>query len=134
AATALATEIARRGTKVKIATAVGDRKGYDWNDALIESGDHSALRQQIINAPNFTDGILEADEPALTEAPEAEHPGGRRRGQGETIADSLVALTADLYLFHDGDTAYADVIVDGHRETLGIKRPAFRKWLRHKFY
>src|SRR5262249_41074250 len=44
-------------------------------------------------------------------------------------------LAADFDLFHTPDgTAYADVCVDGHRETFRIDGKLFEKLLRHRFY
>lgn len=49
-------------------------------------------------------------------------------------ADLLVAFVSvtDLFTSPDG-TTYADVYVDGHRETHPIRSPSFRRWLTHRF-
>ena len=50
-------------------------------------------------------------------------------------ADMLIALAAEAELFHTADgTGFADLKVNGHRETWPIKRKAFRRWLMRRFY
>jgi hypothetical protein len=49
--------------------------------------------------------------------------------------DRLFAFAAELDLFHTSDgTGYADIEVNGHRETWRIKSTGFRNWLRHRNY
>ena len=50
-------------------------------------------------------------------------------------ADALIELADDAELFHTpaGD-AYADVMVDHHRETYRIRSKAFRSWLSFRFF
>lgn len=49
-------------------------------------------------------------------------------------ADLLVAFVSpeDVFTSPDG-TTYADVYVNGHRETHPIRSPSFRRWLTHRF-
>src|SRR5262245_43422258 len=50
-------------------------------------------------------------------------------------ADVLIALAAEADLFHVGDgTGYADVRVNGHRETWAIRSKGFKRWLVRRFY
>jgi hypothetical protein len=51
-------------------------------------------------------------------------------------ADVLIQIaTDDADLFHSSDmTGYADLKVNGHRETVPIKSKAFRRWLARQFY
>ena len=50
-------------------------------------------------------------------------------------ADILVELAACAELFHTPDsTAYADIEVDGHRETWPIRRKVFKRWLMRQYY
>jgi hypothetical protein len=52
-------------------------------------------------------------------------------------ADVLIALASECKLFHTGapdDDAYADVEVDGHRETYRIRSKGFKQWLRRKYF
>src|SRR5262245_45129478 len=47
----------------------------------------------------------------------------------------LLELAADATLFHAPDeTAYADVIVDGHRETWPVRSKGFRRWLTGRYH
>ena len=46
-------------------------------------------------------------------------------------ADVLIALTVGkVALFHHRDRAYADVYVEGHRETWPVRGSRFRQWLK----
>jgi hypothetical protein len=50
-------------------------------------------------------------------------------------ADVLIGLANDAELFHTPDrNAFADIDVDGHRETWPIKSKGFRRWLLHRYY
>lgn len=61
-----------------------------------------------------------------------------RGGEGEgpiTPAEIMLELVADAELFHTADdVAYADIIVDGHRETLPVNGRMFRRWVTQRFY
>src|SRR2546430_2049867 len=59
--------------------------------------------------------------------------GGQERKTKQ--ADVLIELAQTAELFHTPDeTAYADVITKGHRETYPIRRKGFRHWLTHAYY
>ena len=52
-----------------------------------------------------------------------------------TNTDLLLNLAAAAGLFHTNDgTAYADLIIDGHRETWSLRSKRFRSWLRQQYY
>ena len=55
--------------------------------------------------------------------------------RGPTQADILIELAGAADLFHtpDGD-GYADLEIDGHRETWGLRTKAFRRWLVRRFF
>jgi energy-coupling factor transporter ATP-binding protein EcfA2 len=56
-------------------------------------------------------------------------------GEHKTQSDLLVEIAAKARLFHTADQeGFADITVDGHRETHRICGAAFRRWLRHEFY
>src|SRR5262249_12143160 len=56
-------------------------------------------------------------------------------GASLTIADMLTEIAACGELFHTATgTAFADVLVDGHRETWPIRSKRFRGWLRRRHY
>src|SRR5436190_257762 len=47
----------------------------------------------------------------------------------------LISTGAGGELFHTAaGTAFADLLIDGHRETWAIRGKQFRAWLRHRFY
>src|SRR4051795_5322831 len=45
----------------------------------------------------------------------------------------LTELAFSAYLFHD-NTAFADLMIDGHRETWPVRSTRLRSWLRRKYY
>jgi phage/plasmid primase-like uncharacterized protein len=53
---------------------------------------------------------------------------------GKTATVLIDIIKNQTKLFHDGDTtAYADIIVDGHRETYLVNRLGFKRWLKRRF-
>jgi hypothetical protein len=70
---------------------------------------------------------------ALDEAIAQENgdPGGR----GPKQADMLIDLAATAELFHAPDgTGFADLDINGHRETWPIRGKGFRRWLARRFF
>jgi len=56
-------------------------------------------------------------------------------GENKTQSDVLIEIAAQARLFHTADQeAFADIIVDGHRETHRVCGLGFRRWLRQEFY
>ena len=56
-------------------------------------------------------------------------------GRGPTQADVLIDLAQSAELFHTPDgTGFADLDIDGHRETWPIRAKGFRRWLARVFY
>nr|WP_281722279.1 hypothetical protein [Nitrosomonas nitrosa] len=56
-------------------------------------------------------------------------------GRGPKQADILIALAQSAELFHSPDrTGFADLDVNGHRETWPIRAKGFRRWLAHRFF
>ena len=57
--------------------------------------------------------------------------GGRR----PTQADILIDLAGTAELFHTADgTAFADLDINGHRETWRVRSKGFKRWLARQFY
>jgi hypothetical protein len=53
----------------------------------------------------------------------------------QTHADLLISLAQAADLFHTPDgTGFADLIVNGHRETWGICSKGFKLWLKRRFF
>ncbi|MBL8666333.1 MAG: hypothetical protein JNM48_02590 [Rhodospirillales bacterium] len=72
--------------------------------------------------------VTALDEAIAGESGEA----GRRE---PTQADILVELASDADLFHAPDgTAFADVDINGHRETWPVRAKGFRRWLARCFF
>jgi hypothetical protein len=52
-----------------------------------------------------------------------------------TQSDILIALAQQADIFHDpNQKAYADITIDGHRETWAIDSKGFKDWLRFQFF
>src|SRR4051794_13620125 len=60
---------------------------------------------------------------------------GHAGGRGPTQADILIGLALAAELSHAPDgTGFADLDIDGHRETWPIRAKGFRRWLARRFY
>lgn len=69
---------------------------------------------------------------ALDEAIAEEN--GDTGGRGPTQADILIELTQCAELFHAPDrTGFADLEINGHRETWAIRSKGFRRWMARSF-
>ncbi|OPH82908.1 hypothetical protein [Nitrobacter vulgaris] len=56
-------------------------------------------------------------------------------GRGPTQADILIGLAQTSELFHTADGAgFADLDINGHRETWPIRAKGFRRWLARRFF
>jgi hypothetical protein len=105
----------------------GGKKGFDWNDLLMDGADPADMKYAILTTSTFD---VEAD--ALIEpADEADGADGEKQKQ----ADHLIRLAAQANLFHNIDgVGYADITRDGHRETWRIGSSGFESWLRHQYF
>ncbi len=60
---------------------------------------------------------------------------GDASGRRPTQADILIELASSAELFHAPDgSGFADLYVNGHRETWPIRSKGFRQWLARRFY
>lgn len=60
---------------------------------------------------------------------------GDESGRGPKHADLLIELAQEAELFHTPDaTAFADLVVNGHRETWPVRIKGFRRWLARRFF
>jgi hypothetical protein len=60
---------------------------------------------------------------------------GDTGGRGPSQADVLIGLVADAGLLHTPDgTGYADLEINGHRETWPIRSKGFKRWLARRFF
>jgi hypothetical protein len=56
-------------------------------------------------------------------------------GRGPTQADILINLADEAELFHSADhTAFADINVNGNRETWAVRSKGFRRWLARQYF
>jgi hypothetical protein len=75
--------------------------------------------------------VRELDEAIALESGNASGASGR----GPTQSDILVNLAQAAELFHTPDgTGYADLDINGHRETWPIRAMGFRSWLTRRFF
>lgn len=60
---------------------------------------------------------------------------GEHGGRGPTQADILIDLAQSAALFHAPDgSGYADLDINGHRETWPIRARGFRRWLTRRYF
>jgi hypothetical protein len=60
---------------------------------------------------------------------------GDAGGRGPKHADILIQIAQSAELFHTADgTGFADLEINGHRETWPIRSKGFHEWLAHRFY
>src|SRR5262249_41545824 len=60
---------------------------------------------------------------------------GEADGRGPKQADILIGLAQSAELFHSADgTGFADLDINGHRETWPIRAKGFRRWLARPFF
>src|SRR4051812_35004559 len=70
---------------------------------------------------------------ALDEAISEEN--GDASGRGPTQADALIGLAQAAELFYTPDgTGFADLGINGHRETWPIRSKGFKRWLSRRYF
>ena len=76
--------------------------------------------------------LLAAAEPHVSSDEELDTEGEERGQVGRVSArDLLLQLARELAeLYCDGEETFADVLIDGRRETLAIRSTGFKRWLR----
>ncbi len=103
----------------------GLRKAQGDNLPVIEDRLHSAERIRLNGGTRSPD--------AGGEPPASGPNDGRKRSQANHLIE--IASRDGVELFHTPDgTAYADVVIDGHRETWPLKSVGFQRWLRRAYY
>ena len=117
-----------------------DWNSYDWNDAHGREGLEAvkaAFDAAIAAARKPVDEVVSAagdisETPAMDKAiTKGNGSAGRRPKQ----ADILIGLARTAHLFHSPDsTGYADLEINGHRETWPIRAKGFRRWLARQFF
>src|SRR5689334_14321893 len=108
----------------------------DWAEAHAKGADiHAAAdREWMVKAEDqgFSRGSAQF---GATEAKSgnAGKKGAGRRTQAELLIEIAAGDDIALYRSPDG-TGYADVEVNGHRETWSLKSTGFRRYLRRRYY
>jgi hypothetical protein len=144
-----ADQLIKRGKTVLIAmppegfkdiAALGKAQGIDAVRATIEAAipwdqaagaDTAETGCEDMNADGEPASGADTHEDATDEAGAK----GLRRRRDPTQADTLIQLAQSADLFHAPDgTAFADIDVNGHRETWPIRGKGFRSWLARCFY
>jgi hypothetical protein len=100
------------------------REGMDYDEARV------AILADTGRAGEWANRVDERQlRRAFDRAPEDDEEESRNQ------ADVLIALAEDAELFHTNDQlAFADIEVDGHRETWPLNSLGFRRWLRRRYY
>ena len=95
--------------------------------AALAVRDYETIRARLRHVPGVRVTVLDR---------EVRHLRGDASGdRGPTQAEQLLALAADLECFHTPDgKGFAEVQVNGHRETWSLKSKGFSEWLQHRFY
>jgi len=106
-----ARELAGRGAKVRLINLPQDSCANGVDELLVAWGPDRVLK--------------------LFDQPDEEPPTEHELGQSQL----LIALADDATLFHTPEgEAYAQVLVDDHRETWTLRSKSFRRWIVRKFY
>ena len=109
----------------------------DWNEAHF-NGHHARTTADFIwgeEAESAESDTRTADAPDIRKSTDGAkgESGGARRTQATMLIE--IATGAGVDLFHSPDrTAYADITINGHRETWPLKSAGFRWWLRRAYY
>lgn len=131
----VAGHVAGVAAEVKLIELPGDKvkDAYDWFEA---GGTVENLMALVEQAPPFDP--QQAQEQPRDAADEGDRDGGKveEDEKEERLSQSqlLVKLAEDVNLWHDGDTAYATIHVEGHRENHPLNGKAFRAWLARQFW
>src|SRR5262245_65467253 len=76
-----------------------------------------------------------SSDPTTPDKTIVEESGDEGGGRGLKQADMLIALTHEAELFHTPDgTCFADLHIDGHRESWPIRSNGFKQWLRRLYF
>jgi Toprim domain len=100
--------------------------------AELRANDQPAFERLRSKLKEETDCRLGELDAALLKLAKEDSDAGDDFNQAETLIE---IAKQDAELFHAADdTAFADVRVNGHRETYAIKSKGFDRWLRRRFY
>jgi hypothetical protein len=102
--------------------------------------ERASMKLQTFVADTKMDEVFEPFKPAVETqradvADGADDADSGSKSASTKQADKLMELADGLTLFHTADnTSFADIEINGHRETWSIKSGEFRSWLEHLYY
>ena len=78
---------------------------------------------------------IESYQPKEKNQQRAKKSKSKPKADDSTQSEVLLRLAEVAKLFHTEDgTCYADITINGHRETHAIRRKSFDQWLRFRYY
>lgn len=100
-------------------------KHKDWNEAIRDpEADQKELRELLLHA-----------EPVKPDVDDDNDHDKKKEKQALVLANLVPTGGPTGGLFRTKDQeGYADIVLEGHRETLRIKSPNFRQWLLHRYF
>jgi len=121
------------------------RSKHKRNIRVAQLEDHADVldlhRRDRSSFLQILDAAIAAAKPLVEAAPQAheQKPGGSGEGAsapGGTLADNLVTLAQrdGVFFADEAGSAWADVWIDGRRETWSLKSKGFKNWLVHRYY
>jgi hypothetical protein len=124
---------------VKIVELPDLKQGQDVSDYLARDRTGVKFIKLCKEAPLWEpskdrDGTCDAGRD-VTELDETSEQSGDTSGRRPRQADILIRLAQSAELFHAPDgTGFADLDINGHRETWPIRSKGFRRWLARQFF
>ncbi len=121
-----------------VAQVAGDEETADRVKAAASAADKLAKGEQVAGLPKLAEVFGEAVATKIAEwlhyrqGPSAK---SEEKAERKSQANILIELAAVAKLFHTPDSAgYADLDINGHRETWPIRSKGFRRWLARRFF
>ena len=127
----IAKSLRGKASRIRIVELPGAKDLSDW----IAAGHTADDLMRLVEAVARWD-IDASVQPVPTSAEDTKadpRKSDERRTQATTLIE--IATRKGVELFHAPDgTPYADITIDGHRETWALKSNGFRRWLKRAFY
>jgi hypothetical protein len=101
----------------------------DWNEAHLNGHSAREAADEAWTADKNSHAGLSSSE----ERGSRKGGGGERRTQAQVLIELATGVGVDLYHSPEG-TTFADIHINGHRETWPTKSNGFRRWLRRAYY